>query len=115
MTDTQTRIDRVDNDLKLYHWSRYALFILLAIAIGLVATVQFVTLSSVQHTTDQIQSCIDPHGQCFKSGDRRSSSAIQLINANQQKIVTAAAYCAKLPGNITLQQISDCVNKELKK
>lgn len=115
MSDSQIRIDKVDKDLKLYHWSRYVFVTLTTLLVVLVAVIQFVTLASVQDSTDRIQSCIDPHGACYKSGDRRSSAAIQLINSNQEKIVTAAAFCAKLPGNTTLQQIEDCVNKELKK
>jgi hypothetical protein len=109
------RIDKVDRDLTLYHWSKIALAIAAVILIGIVVTIQFVTLSSVQNSTDRIQSCIDPKGACYKSGDRRSSAVVKLLNDSQEKIVTAAAFCAKQPGNTTLQQIEDCTNKELKK
>jgi hypothetical protein len=115
MTDAQIRIDKVDNDLKFYHWSKYVLASLVVLLVVLVSIVTVETLLSVQSTADHINSCIDPHGSCYKNGDRRSSSAIQLINDNQKKIVSVAAYCAKQPGNTTLQQIEDCVNKELKR
>lgn len=113
--ERKIRIDKVDKDLTLYHWSKVAFVTAATALVVLVACIQFLVLSSVQKTTDQIQSCIDPKGQCYKNGDRRSSAVVKLLDADQQKIVTTAAFCAKQPGNITLHEISDCVNRELKK
>lgn len=111
----ERNIEKIDRNLKFYSLSKWILGAAIAAAIIMVAVVQFVTLSSVQETTDQIQSCIDPQGTCYKSGDRRSGAVVKTLNETQKTIVIAAAFCAKQPGNDTVAEIEACVNKELAK
>lgn len=113
MSDIEIRNLKQDNALKLYHWSRWLLVTLLVVATVLYGAIQVVTLNEVKNTSDRLLSCTDPKGECYKSGDRRSGAAIKTINEQQKQVVTIAAYCAKQPGNTTLEQIEDCVNKEL--
>lgn len=105
--------DKVDQQIKYYTWWKYMVAMLLILLMIMVAIVQFLTLANVLKTTDQIKSCIDPKGQCYRTGDRRSSAVVKTINDNQKQIVTITVFCAKQPGNETLEQIQSCVDKEL--
>lgn len=118
---TSRRVEqKIDKQLSVYSKLKL-LFIALATAAFVATTVTLLMLlgevsnntDTIQTSVDQLQSCIDPNGACYKSGDRRSGAAVKTINETQKRIVTVAAYCAKQPGNKTLQQIEACVNKEL--
>jgi hypothetical protein len=114
-TDTRELSDKIDRKIKIYNIWTYLLWIAAAILVATFSVTMFVSITEVRKQTDLLVSCTTPTGQCYKSGDRRQSGAVQLITDTQKKIVTAAAYCAKLPGNTTLAQIEDCTNKELQK
>ena len=115
MSEHEKNAETIDRKLKFYSISKWILGFCVALLISLVAVVQFLTLAEVQRTTDQIQSCIDPKGACYRSGDRRSGAVVKTLNETQKAIVIAASFCAKQPGNTTAAQIEDCVNKELNK
>lgn len=115
MSSQEDIVQKVDKTITLYHWTRQILIALLIVLIGLVVVVQFMILGNVQSTTDQLLDCTDPSGQCYQDGSRRQGEAVKNITNEQKRIVTIAAYCAKQPGNNTLEQIEDCVNKELKR
>ena len=120
---SQSRVEtRIETQLTWY--SRIKLiFIILAVAAFTLTTITLMlVLSEVSNNTDainksveQLQSCIDPKGTCYKSGDRRSGAAVKTINETQKKIVVAASFCANQPENQTVKQIESCVNKELAK
>lgn len=113
MSDIEVRNLKQDNALRLYHWSKWVLLAVITAAVLLYGCIQLVTLNEVRETSDRLLSCTDPKGDCYRNGDRRSGAAIKTINEAQKQVVTIAAYCAKQPGNTTLEQIEDCVNKEL--
>lgn len=105
--------EHIERDFKLYSFSKLLLVFLLIAAAIVYGSIQIITLTEVKDTSARLLSCTDPNGECYKSGDRRSGAAIKTINEAQKQVVTIAAYCAKQPGNVTLEQIEDCVNKEL--
>lgn len=114
-TESRELSDKIDKKLKIYTIWTYLLWIAAAILVATFSITMFVSITEVRKQTNLLVSCTTPTGACYKSGDRRHSGAVQLITENQKRIVTAAAYCAKLPGNTTLAQIEDCTNKELQK
>jgi hypothetical protein len=105
--------DKVDRTITLYHWSKYVLIALLIVAILLVIVVQFVTLFRVGDTADKLLDCTEAKGACYQEQVKRSGVIVNDIGERQKQIVTIASYCAKQPGNNTLEQIEDCVNNEL--
>lgn len=101
---------------------RYILISVIGLTVAIVLILQTTLLYQQQKfdevgqsTRDRLLDCTDPTGQCYREGQKRSGAAIKQINDAQKQVVTIAAYCAKQPKNQTLEQIEDCVNKELKR
>ena len=105
--------EKIDKNIKYLTWGRLLGVTATVIGGTLVLVALFFILFKVYDVSRTIQDCIDPKGHCYQSGDRRNGATVKSINENQKQIVTVAAYCAKQPGNITLEQIEACVNKEL--
>lgn len=118
-TDT---IDKIDKNIRYMTVARFIGIAASVLGGILIVTIMITTMYKVleisttnKNLSQTIQSCIDPTGTCYKSGDRRSGAVVKTLNESQKHIVTVAAYCAKQPGNNTLEQIEACVNKELEK
>lgn len=114
--------EKVVKKKAVYNFARILLVGTVALAIAIVLVLQTSLLLQQQKfdevgkaTRDRLLDCTDPNGQCYQDGQKRSGAAIKQINDAQKQVVTIAAYCAKQPGNQTLEQIEDCVNKELKR
>lgn len=112
MSDAEV-VSKIDNNIKYYNTAKLLLGVLVSIVIIALVLLQFIILFNVGKTADQIQDCLNISGSCYKNSTQRSGDAVKRISENQKRIVTVAAYCAKQPGNNTLQQIEDCTNKEL--
>ncbi len=107
------KLTKIDRNIQYYRWSKILVWIFVAIATGAFSLIMYYTLSEVQSQTKLLVDCTTPSGECYKNGDRRSSSVVKLISDNEKRIVTVAAFCAKQPQNVTLKEIEDCTNKEL--
>lgn len=121
-TPSNEQIDKIDKNIRYMSAARFIGIVASVLGGVLIIVIMITTMYKVleisttnKNLTETIQDCIDPGGQCYKTGDRRSGAAVKTINETQKQIVTVAAYCAKQPGNNTLEQIEACVNKELGK
>ena len=119
-TPSHEQIDKIDKNIKYMSVARFVGITASVLGGVLIVFIMLTTMYKVleisttnKEVSQTIRDCIDPTGQCYKSGDRRSGAAVKTINETQKHIVTVAAYCAKQPGNQTLEQIEACVNKEL--
>lgn len=54
--------------------------------------------------------CTTPGHDCYEQGQQRTGEAIVRLN----QIIVLASYCAKQPGNVTVEQIQACVVKGLR-
>lgn len=121
-TPSHEQIDRIDKNIKYMSAARFIGITASLLGGALIVVIMLTTMYKVleisttnKEVSQTIRDCIDPQGQCYRNGDRRSGAAVKTINESQKHIVTVAAYCAKQPGNKTLEQIEACVNKELSK
>lgn len=113
MSSNKDLVDKVDRNVKYLSWARLVGITATIVAVTLILVGIFSMLYQNFKLTNQIEDCINPKGSCYQNGDRRQGAAIKTINESQKQIITIAAYCAKQPGNNTLEQIEACVNKEL--
>ena len=105
--------EKIDKNIKYMSVARLVGIVATVITVVLVVGAMFFMLVKLYDLNQTIEGCINPQGKCYQSGDRRSGAAVKTINETQKRIVTVAAYCAKQPGNNTLEQIEACTNKEL--
>lgn len=112
-TPNQELVEKIDRNVKYLSVARLVGIAATAVFGILIIVALFVMLGKLYDLNSTIEDCINPQGKCYKSGDRRSSAAVKTISDSQKQIVTVAAFCAKQPGNNTLEQIEACVNKEL--
>lgn len=113
MSTNKELVDKVDRNVKYLSVARLIGLTATVIAATALTVALFVLMFKVYDLSSTIEDCINPTGDCYKNGDRRSGAAVRQIGESQKQIVTVAAYCAKQPGNNTLEQIEACVNKEL--
>jgi len=62
-----------------------------------------------RNNTNRIISCTEVNGKCYQHNKQSSDSTVQSIN----DVIVAAAYCAKLPENQTLKEVTDCTRKSI--
>ena len=60
---------------------------------------------TIKRVAEQIESCTNPAGECYKRGQERTGKAVASIN----QVIILAAVCAKEPGNTTAPQIRACI------
>jgi len=84
--------------------------IILSVLLLGVAKLQAVA-ANTNTTSKTLLDCTNPKGKCYKEGNARSAQAIGSIN----RVSIYAAYCAKIPANVTAKQIETCINAELQK
>lgn len=84
--------------------------IILSVLLLGVAKLQTVAYNT-NSTSKRLLDCTSPQGKCYQDGNRRTGEAIGNIN----RVSIYAAYCAKIPVNVTAKQIENCINAELQK
>ena len=81
-----------------------------AITLYLLTNIQELTAGN-QQIQLRLQDCTTPGGKCYEESAKRTGVAIVKIN----DIAKAANVCADLPGSITTDAMSKCIEDELKK
>lgn len=87
--------------------------------LGTSAVATIAALVSLQ-ARNAILDCVEPTGQCYQEGQKRTGEAVQSIvegtligteeiSATTREVIHLTAFCADQPGAQTLTQIEACV------
>lgn len=86
---------------------------ILAVLLGVACTLLLIHITTgTNNYTKRLVDCTTPGGKCYEQGRSATTGAVGTIN----QVVTVTVYCAKKAdrATVTLAQIQDCVNAQLK-
>lgn len=106
---SEDEIEVVSRSTKILAISRALLVALLVTVVLLIVVSIFTILESIDRANAKLLDCIAPYGICYisKAADLESNNIVH-INA-------VAAYCTKVTGARSTEEIEDCMIKELAK